>query len=34
MPWNTEQKIFVVGIFSAEVYPRNSIAIQRTVRMS
>ena len=26
--------IYNWGIFSAEVYPRSSIAIQRTVRMS
>jgi len=26
--------IYGWGIFSAEVYPRSSIAIQRTVRMS
>jgi len=34
MLWTTEQMIFIVDIFSGEVYPRSSIAIQSTVRMS
>ena len=34
MPWTKYKYIYIWGIFSAEVYPRSSIAIQRTVRMS